>query len=239
MCKMQILEALFHLQRLPQRSLHFAAAAHLRRILGGVLAFPILTAADPTTPCAPTRLPPPSSPTHLRLASSIPDTEELHDDGGPRWQASCAADLASPTHDGVSASSRPRTTTGRRRGSIRFPAVDSVGGGARFGRRPEAEHGISTKAGLLLLPRPPAALLGWCARRPPIALTCGRRGGASAPYTASSSRRPPCAPSRPRLAWRLACDRRIPSRARRSPHTSSVRRVLVRGGAGAAARRRR
>jgi hypothetical protein len=70
-------------------------------------------------------------------------------------------------------------------------------------------------------------------------LTCGRRGSAGAPYTASSSRRPPCAPSRPRLAWRLACDRRIPSRARRSPHTSSVRCVLVRGGAGAAARRRR
>jgi hypothetical protein len=191
----QILEALFHLQRLPQRSLHFAAAPPLRRILRGVLAFPIPTAADPTTPCAPTRLPPPSSPTHLRLASSIPDAEELHDDGGPRWQASCAADPASLTHDGVSASSRPRTTTGRRRGSIRFPAVDSVGGGARFGRRPEAEHGISTEAGLLLLPRPPAALLGWCTRRPPSALTCGRRGGASAPYIVSSSRRPPD------LAW--------------------------------------
>jgi hypothetical protein len=121
----QILEALFHLQRLPQRSLHFAAAPPLRRILRGVLAYPIPTAADPTTPCAPTRLPPPSSPTHLRLASSIPDAE----------------------------------------------------------------------AGLLLLPRPPAALLGWCARRPPSALTCGRRGGASALYIVSSSRRPPD------LAW--------------------------------------
>jgi hypothetical protein len=46
---------------------------------------------------------------------------------------------------------------------------------------------------------------------------------------------------RPDLAWHggLPATGASLQRARRSPHTSSVRRVLVRGGAGAAARRRR